>query len=102
MKTAFAIGASARSPAVAAQAYNVRAVSTLGYVAQLAGPPDNIDILDVKVAHKMIRFPPQSVRRSDLFRLDSAGGTKIISAETMICAARTRAACDTLSTWGTI
>ena len=50
-------------------------------------------------ASRVVGLPPQAVRRSDLFRLEEAGGPHIVSAEVVISAARTRAACSTLSTW---
>ena len=101
-KTAAAIGHSERTPAVAALAYNVRAVTTLGYVAQLARQPVNIVTDDARAAYKVVGLPPQAVRRSDLFRLDAAGGPAITSAEVLVAAARTRAAFQTLSSWRSI
>ena len=102
MKIAYSLGSSARSPAIAAHAYNVRAISTLGYVAQLAAPPLGLSRLDALAASRVVGLPPQAVRRSDLFRLDDAGGPHVVSAEAMIAAARTNAACCTLSTWPAI
>ena len=98
-RTTRMIGDSARSPAVAAIGYKTRAVTTLGYVGQLAAAPDNFAKDDALAAARIPGMPPQAVRRSDLFRMCEYGGPRVSSAEVLLAATRSRAAATTLSTW---
>jgi len=77
--------------------YNSRAVTVLGYVAQLSPLPKGLCNVELASGSKALGFAPRALSNGALFSLDSWKGVKLVQPSLYALACRIRAAAKTLS-----
>ena len=92
--------ASTHSPAsAAAYPYNTRAVHVMGYVAQLALLPADIDTAERGVVSALLHVTTDTFDDGSIFNLNVAGGPAICFLKVTCLAFLARAARETLPEW---
>ena len=91
-----AVGAAA---SISARLYNVRAVSTLSYIAQLRPLPGSTEAIERRVPGKILRVPGNVFGQQELLNLPVVNGPSFISASCLAAAAGARTATKTVTTW---
>jgi len=82
---------------LSAARFNSRAVSVLGYIAQLVPPPPKFNSSESAAGAKILGFATNSLSTGALFSLDRWGGVKLVQPTLYMHACRVRAALKTLS-----
>ncbi len=93
------IAASGVAVAVASHTYNIKAVPTLSYVAQLIPLPKRSGEIERGSLYKILKMATSSLRHSDFFHLYEGGGPKLRSITVTAAAACFRAASRTVPSW---
>jgi len=83
-------------PPLSAARFNSRAVSVLGYIAQLV-PPPSFSSSELAAGLKVLGFATNSLNTGAVFSLDKWGGIKLVQPTLYMHACRVRAALKTLS-----
>ena len=83
---------------LAAHVYNQKAVSVLGYVAQLVPPPSDIDHHERHIIHKILHIP-HSMSSDRIFNLSDLNGPMFKSISVLCNSAMFRTAFSTISGW---
>ena len=90
------IMASRAPPSIATSLYNIRALPTLSYVAQLSFPPRELLLQEGYSIARLLHVPPNSFSRADFFSIANWGSVKIRGIFASLVAALVRASLSTL------
>ena len=86
-----------RAPLVhACSLFKSRAVSVLGYVAQIATPPKSFKTVELRVANKILRLATNSFSTNCVYQLESLHGPKLERPVVYLHACMVRCAAKTL------
>lgn len=93
------IARSGAPAALAAYAYNSKAVPVLGYVAQLLPPPDNMQKLETNALHALTHMATNAYTYDNFFGMHLFGGPKFRCARALAHSAMVRAAISNAQHW---
>jgi len=80
---------------MAASQFNTKAVTVLGYVGQFVPPPQSFKSIELRMAHKVLNWPTNSLDTAAAYSLEKFGGPKLVRPAAYILASRVRAATKT-------
>jgi hypothetical protein len=93
------IGSSALPLQVSVMLYNSRAITTIGYIAQLALLPDKLIRQEGYVLAKLLHLPPNTFKAADFFNISNWGFKHIRSLLAFAASSMMRTALETVTVW---
>ena len=96
---AHAIGSASLLLQLSESLYRARSLTTLGYIAQFALPPDKLLRQEGYILAKILHLPPNSFKLGDFFNLCHWGFVHVRSLLALAVSSMIRAAWETISVW---